>query len=92
MMQLQPHALHEPVIVEDIYVSELGGIEDAGDGNIRYTFCARQVSTYDHVTVETVVKVRLVSGPTLIWFTIRATFAYFGMRCCEVFMRCMALH
>lgn len=91
-MQLVAHVLHEPVVVEDIYVSELGGIEDAGDGNIRFTFCARQVSAYDHTNVETVVKVRLVTGPTLVWHTIRMTFAFFGMKCCEAWVRCTTWH
>ena len=69
--------LSEPVFVEDVYVSDLGGIEDAGDGMLRFTFCARQSN-------EVVVRVRLVAGPTLVLYTIKATLKYMGYRCCGI--------
>lgn len=65
----------EPVLLDDIVVTDLGGIEDVGDGLTRYTFCVR-----DHGGL--LVKVKLVTGPTLIWHTIRMTMQHFGRRCC----------
>lgn len=67
--------LSEPLIIEDIYVDKLGGIEDAGDGNTRYIFCVSKRG-------ETEIKVILVAGPTLIWHTIRMTMQHFGRKCC----------
>lgn len=75
-------ALCEPVVVEDIYVDRLCLIEEAGDGNIRFTLGTRQLSTYDGAAMETIVRVRIVAGPTLILFTIRAALAHLGYRCC----------
>ena len=75
-------ALSEPLIVEDIFVDRLGGIDDAGDGMVRFTFCSRQRSSYDGMSMETVVRVRLVAGPSLILFTIRQALRFLGMRCC----------
>lgn len=92
MLPATVQPLAEPVCIEDIYVDTLGGIDDAGDGNIRFTFCAKQVASYDQTSVETVIRVRLVTGPTLIWLTIRATLAHFRLRCCETFLRCGFLH
>lgn len=67
--------LSEPFQVEDVYVSELGSIEDAGDGNVRFVFGIRK-----HGTVES--RVALIAGPTLIWHTIRETMKHFGRKCC----------
>lgn len=67
--------LSEPFQIEDVYVSELGGIEDAGDGNVRFVFGVRK-----HGAVES--RVALVAGPTLIWLTIREVMRHFGRKCC----------
>lgn len=75
-------AIIEPVTIDDIYVSDLCGIEDAGDGNLRFIFGSRQVSTYDGVSVELVVKARIVAGPSIILLTIRRTLRHLGMHCC----------
>lgn len=82
----------EPVVIEDIYVSILGGLEDVGDGNLRYTFCASQVSPFDGSTIENVVKARLVAGPTLIWLAIKATLRHWGVRCCGAMPRKKTTH
>lgn len=84
-VMLSIEMLSEPVSVPDTYVTELGGIEDAGDGMVRFVFCARQKSAYDPHETETVIRVRLVAGPTLIWHTIRMTMQHFGQRCCGAF-------
>lgn len=84
--------LSEPIAVEDIYVSDLGGIEDAGDGNVRFIFCATQRSLYDNMSVERIVRVKLVTGPSLIWYTIRQTMLYFGVQCCGTVKGKMAKH
>jgi hypothetical protein len=67
--------LSEPFQCEDIYVDTLGAIEDAGDGNTRYIFCVKRRGGAD-------IKVQLVTGPTLVWHTIRMTMAHFGRKCC----------
>ena len=79
---MSDEALSEPIVVEDIYVDRLCGIEAAADGLTRFVFGARQRSSYDGVTTETVVRVRLVAGPSLILFTIKAALRHLGMACC----------
>lgn len=74
-MQLAVQPLPEPFIIEDVYVSELGGIEDAGDGNVRFLFGIRKQGV-----MET--RIALIAGPTLIWHTIKMTMQHFGRKCC----------
>lgn len=75
MFTAQAVQFSEPVVLDDIVVTDLGGIEDVGDGMTRYILCVR-----DHGGL--VVKVKLVTGPTLIWHTIRCTMKHFGRKCC----------
>lgn len=79
--------LSEPVVVDDIYVSDLGGIEDAGEGLIRFTFCAKQASIYGGD--EFIVRIRIVAGPRLVLHTIKAAMNYLGTGCCGAMRKLM---
>jgi hypothetical protein len=54
-------ALVEPIVIRDTFVSGLARIEDAGGGNLRFTFYTSQRSTMftdertEHVVVERIV-------------------------------------
>lgn len=82
MAEVKPARLCEPLVIEDVYVDGLAGIEAAGDGNMRLTFCVSQSSGWRPDMVERVVRARLVMGPTLLSATICRACAHFGVDCC----------
>jgi hypothetical protein len=41
-MDCEPHRMSEPVLVQDIFVSGLGEVEDLGGRCFRFTFFSRQ--------------------------------------------------
>jgi len=57
-----PHSsppLTEPMVVHDVYVSELARVENIGEGIFRFTFVTKQASIHDN-HMERVVVARLL--------------------------------
>lgn len=69
--------LREPIPVEDIYVDHLHAIEDAGHGNTRFVFTASQNSIIEPDTTDICVRLRLVTGSSMVWRSIDQTVQYF---------------
>lgn len=77
---LSVEMLSEPVIVPDIYASGLSHMEDAGDGNWRLVFYARQQSPYggeDYVIV-----CRMIAPTSAILEGVKTVMTCLGRRCC----------
>lgn len=72
--------LSEPVAIPDVYASSLSHVEDLGDGNYRFTFCVRQLSTYggdEHVIVT-----RLIMPGSAVYAAMQQTMKAMGHACC----------
>lgn len=72
--------LSEPVAIPDTFASSLSHIEDLGDGNLRFTFCVRQRSTYgsdEHVIVS-----RIIMPSGAVYAAMRQTMQAMGFACC----------
>jgi hypothetical protein len=74
----------EPIVISDVFVTNLAEIEDCGDGNYRFTFTVYQHG--EHIVVS-----RLVAPYSLVLRGSKASLAAIGTHCeCEA-MR-SALH
>lgn len=66
--------LTEPIVVPDVFVTNLSAIEDLGDGNYRFTFTVFQMGC--HVIVA-----RLVAPMSLVINGSRASLNAVGAKC-----------
>ena len=75
--------LSEPAIVPDVFASGLADAEDLGDGNMRFTFFARQKSMQDYAGAwELVIVARLVMPIGAVHAGMKATMQELGVSCC----------
>jgi len=75
--------LIEPAIVQDVFASGLADAEDLGDGNMRFTFYAKQRSHADYAgTTELVIVARLIMPAAAVVESIQLTMKAMGISCC----------
>lgn len=83
------YQLTEPVVIPDIYVSDLADVEELGNMNYRFTFTTRQRSTYDGLSIENVIVCRLVLPATAVIAAMNATKGALNLRCTDIEMTAM---
>ena len=71
--------LSEPVVLEDVYVSELAHIEDLGDGNYRLLCVTKHQSVYGGE--EHVITVKMVTTPAAMLRGARMVLKCLGVAC-----------
>lgn len=82
--------LSEPLVIQDIYVSDLAEIEHVGDGNYRLTYSTRQRSSYGG-EMEDIVVCRLILPVSAIIAAMNLVAGTLGIKCVDIGMKSLEM-
>lgn len=78
-----PKILTEPIAIQDVFASGLADAEDMGDGNIRFTFYARQKSFLDYAhETEFIIVARIILPFPAVTGALQRAMKAVGFECC----------